>query len=66
MKKSTTNYLEAGETRYARLRDGLVAIGPAVLPRSEARFWRGTARREDGVPLWRNSSAPKSSQEPKR
>jgi hypothetical protein len=42
---------EVGGALYARLGDGFVEIGPAVLPTSAMRFWRGSGPRAEGVPL---------------
>ena len=58
--------LEVGDALYARLGGGFIEVGPAILPGSASRFWRGSAPPVQGVPLVRApeqiNSAPRPAQ----
>jgi hypothetical protein len=47
----TTKRTDAGTAPYAHLAGGFLDLGPAVLPGSAARFYRGNPPAQAGVPL---------------
>jgi hypothetical protein len=51
------DHLESGTAPLVHLVDGFVAIAPAVLPGSTARFYRGRPPAVGGVPLHTTSPA---------
>jgi hypothetical protein len=50
-RRQNLEHRAAGTAPLVRAGDGFVELGPAVLPTSAMRFWRGSGRRADGVPL---------------
>jgi hypothetical protein len=57
MKRRASAMQDAGLAHYVRRDGGFVPIGPASIPTSAPRFFRGTPPLDPGVPLFKSSPA---------